>query len=98
MRTLRSVVAVVSTALIMACQTAASTGMNQAPTPVSTIQGYQSAASAPSAVAVSASKATAPVAAEGGSKKTWIIVALVAAIAVVVVILASGGSGGGGIY
>ena len=98
MRTLRSVVAVVSTALIMACQTAASTSMIQAPTPVAGGQANQSAATTPGAIAVSTSNATAPVAAEGGSKKTWIIVGLVAAIAVVAVILASGGSGGGGIY
>jgi hypothetical protein len=98
MRTLRSVVAVVSTALLMACQTVASSGINQSPAPVSSGQGYESVASAPTAIAVSTSRTTAPVAAEGSRKKTWIIVALVAAVAVVVVILASGGSGGGGIY
>jgi hypothetical protein len=98
MRTFRSVVAVVSTALLMACQTIASSGTSQTPTPVSVAHSSQTAPRMATAAVLTESKAAAPVAAEGGSKKTWLIIGLVAAIAVVVVILASGGSGGGGIY
>lgn len=99
MRT-RSVVAIVSTAMLMACQTSApSSVMNrQAPAPVLSAQGYQTAPASQNVPAFTGSKAADPVAAEGSRKKTWIIVALVAAVAVVAVVLASGGSDGGGTY
>ena len=98
MRTWKSVVAVVSTALLVACQTAVSPGINRAPTPVSSAQSSLTAPSARSAAAFSENETTAPLAVEAGRRKTWIIVALVAAIAIVAVILVSGGSDSGGIY
>jgi len=99
MRTLRSVVAIVSTALLMACQSAVATGAgNQAPVPVSGAHSSQSPSAASSTVSHSVTRSTAPAAESGSSRKTWIIIGLIAAIAIVAVVLVSGGSDGGGIY
>ena len=99
MRTFRSVVAIVSTALLMACQTATSAGVNrQAPAPVTSINPSQSSSPASSVVSYSETHASAPAAESAGKRRTWIIVGLVVAIAILAVILVSGGSDGGGIY
>jgi hypothetical protein len=99
MRTFRSVVAIVSTALLMACQTATSVGMNrQAPAAATSVNPSQLTSPASSAVSYSERHAPAPVAESTGKRRTWIIVGLVVAIAIVAVILVSGGSDGGGIY
>lgn len=99
MRTFRSVVAIVSTALLMACQTATSAGMNrQAPAAVTSVNPAQGSSPAASAVTYSETHASAPVAESTGKRRTWIIVGLVVAVAILAVILVSGGSDGGGIY
>ena len=99
MRTFRSVVAIVSTALLMACQTGASAGgITQAPAPLSSAHANQSASTASTTISQSATKTSTAAVESTGSKKTWIIIGLLAAIAIVAVVLVSGGSDDGGIY
>lgn len=98
MRTFRSVVAVVSTALLMACQTAAPSGMNRPlPAPVIAAHAAEGSSSVVSNVSYESRKAAAPVAAEG-SRRTWLIVALLAAIAIVVAVTLLADPDSGGIY
>jgi hypothetical protein len=99
MRTFRSVVAIVSTALLMACQTATSAGMNrQAPAAVASVNPARSSSPASTAISYSETRAPAVAPESTGKRRTWIIVGLIVAVAVVAVILVSGGSDGGGIY
>lgn len=97
MRTFRSVVAVVSTVLLMACQTATSAGNRQLPAPLTATHAAQGPSSAVSPVSYGARKAASAVAAED-SRQTWLIVALLAAIAVVVAVMLASDPESGGLY
>lgn len=98
MKALRSVVLVLSTASLIACQTLAAPGAGLAPSP----SANSTAVSRSSAVATSVSTNAPSYAAQnkamaaemGGShRKTIMIVAVVAAIVVAAIIIAGGGSG-----
>ena len=103
MRSLRSVVAVMSTAFVMACQTFA--GAGAATRPVSSVYSGNSpsTAGAPSAQPAAATigtdyarqKNVAAAEMSGSKRTTIIVVAIIAAIVVAAIVIGSGHSGSG---
>jgi hypothetical protein len=98
MRKMKSIVALVSTVAVMACQTAAgaTAGLSTSPAPVVASAATANPTSASQASTVRSDARDAAVVSESsGRKKTLIIVAVIAAIVVVALIVAgSGGSSG----
>lgn len=91
MRSLRRLIALASTAVVMGCQTAFSAGTAITPVPAAAVAGAGHSAQS---VAMNPSAAAAPAAAESGSKRrTVLIVVGVAVLIVAGVLLFGGGSG-----
>jgi len=101
MRKMKSVVALVSTVAVMACQTAAgaTAGVGRSPTPVVASAATATPMGVAQASTVRSDVREAAVASDGSSrKKTLIIVAVIAAIAVVALIVGGSGGYGGSSY